>query len=79
METKYLQTQLNILSLVKVRSLFIEIPFQTLVNYERKLPTKTRYASERTAMRVLVSFTCYIHFFGVFGLRIFMNLKPILT
>ena len=79
METKYLQTQLNILSLVKVQSLFIEIPFQTLVNYERKLPTKTRYASGRTAMRFLVPFPCYVHFFGVFGLQIFKNLKPTLT
>ena len=79
METKYVQRQLNILIKSGKTAKFIEILFQTLVNYERKLPTKTRYASGVTAMRVLVPFACYVHFFGVFGLRIFKNLKPVLT
>ena len=78
METKYLQRSIKHNKSSKTAK-FIEIPFQTLGKYERKLPTKTRFASGRTAMRVLVPFACYLHFFGVFGLRIFKNLKPILT
>ena len=49
METKYLQRKLNILSLHGKTAKFIEISFQTLLNYERKLPTKTRSASGRNA------------------------------
>ena len=78
METKYLQRSIKHTKSSKTAK-FIKIPFQTLGNYKRKLPTKTRYAIGRTAMRVLVPFACYVHFFGVFGLRIFKNLKPTLT